>query len=528
MPRTVKVAVIGSGLAGLTAAYLLTNSKDADVEFDVHLFRKGSTSTLGMDSSSISLPIPGKEQTWRVDVPMRSFQGGYYKQVMALYKKLGAVFVERDFSYSFSLLSTSPYSRSIATEMIYNGSSGTKGVSMPSSMRDPYIYNALGLTGKAAANAWTMGVFALWTFQLLLCYLRLLCLSVPFTRPPGIESMTYATWVRDTTPTSLLSRWTGFDIAWANFTRVILIPLFSAVCTAPEKEILEHPVEEMLDYIWLTLGTHHYVVKDGVRDVVSRLLVNVKHVHLSSLISSIEADPDDVDTLSVHCSTAGGVKVHSGFHHVVFATQANRCTRSYRLTRTPFLPIRCLENFTYSSTVVINHTDETLLPDDTRDHRDLNLIYTSDTISPRKGTDSPRCLPPSYTMTTQILPPPKAFPSHLPRVFQTTNPTIEPKEERILSVASLERAVLSLSSKEALHGLYKKEKSNAWWREDKDTLGPLQGGGRLQSGGPGIWICGSYAYPGIPLLEGCAVSARLVVEQGILHSEGVAVKKAPW
>ncbi len=171
---------------------------------------------------------------------------GYYKQVMALYKKLGVVFVERDFSYSFSLLSTSPYSRSIATEMIYNGSSGLKGVSMPSNMRDPYIYNALGLTGRAVASAWTMGVFALWTLQLLLCYLRLLWLSIPFTRPPGIESMTYATWVRDTAPTDLLSRWTGFDIAWADFTRVILIPLFSAVCTAPEKEILEHPVEEML------------------------------------------------------------------------------------------------------------------------------------------------------------------------------------------------------------------------------------------------------------------------------------------
>ncbi len=40
MARTVKVAVIGSGLAGLTAAYLLTSSKDADVEFDVHLFEK--------------------------------------------------------------------------------------------------------------------------------------------------------------------------------------------------------------------------------------------------------------------------------------------------------------------------------------------------------------------------------------------------------------------------------------------------------------------------------------------------------
>ena len=43
MPRTVKVAVIGSGLAGLTAAYRLSKSSYLDnVEFEVHLFEKVS------------------------------------------------------------------------------------------------------------------------------------------------------------------------------------------------------------------------------------------------------------------------------------------------------------------------------------------------------------------------------------------------------------------------------------------------------------------------------------------------------
>lgn len=41
MPRIVKVAIIGSGLAGLTAAHLLNLPRQDDgVEFEVHIFEK--------------------------------------------------------------------------------------------------------------------------------------------------------------------------------------------------------------------------------------------------------------------------------------------------------------------------------------------------------------------------------------------------------------------------------------------------------------------------------------------------------
>ena len=43
MTRTVKLAVVGTGLAGLTAAHLLKRPLEgpsADVEFEVHVFEK--------------------------------------------------------------------------------------------------------------------------------------------------------------------------------------------------------------------------------------------------------------------------------------------------------------------------------------------------------------------------------------------------------------------------------------------------------------------------------------------------------
>lgn len=34
--------------------------------------------------------------------------------------------------------------------------------------------------------------------------------------------------------------------AWGEYAFTVLLPLFSAVCTAPEDDVLRHPVEEFL------------------------------------------------------------------------------------------------------------------------------------------------------------------------------------------------------------------------------------------------------------------------------------------
>lgn len=51
--------------------------------------------------------------------------------------------------------------------------------------------------------------------------------------------------------------------------------------------------------------------------------------------------------------------------------------------------------------------------------------------------------------------------------------------------------------------------------------------GAHRADGPGVWLCGSYAHPGIPLLEACVNSALNVVENGVFAVEGVDVK-AEW
>ncbi|KAJ6519280.1 hypothetical protein C8R45DRAFT_950840 [Mycena sanguinolenta] len=530
MTKVVKVAVVGSGLAGLTAAYLLASSHPEDVEFDVQLFEK--TSSMGMDSSSVS--IGNKDQDWRIDVPMRSFQGGYYPRLIALYTQLGVAFRQADFSYSFSLFSKTEKTQTLRTTMIYNGASGRNGAGMPSSLQDLYVHSK---ANRLLARAFALGIFVLSTVLLLICYIRLLFFAVPVVRSKLHNGLTFEEWVVETTPTHFVWRLFRLDTTWKSFTQDVLVPLFSAVCTAPKDLVNTHPVEDFLDYVWLTFGTHHYVAIKGVRDVVARLTMNVTHVHLSSPIVSVHADPNDQRTVSIECATKKGNITHHGFHHIVFATQANRVSPllSSYVASLPFdsptrhavmAQIKCLDEFHYIRTIVINHTDDssTLLPQDPRDRRDLNLITAAPSATAPSSPWSPHRVSPAYTMTTHLLDPPPALKDEIAvPVLQTTNPFVDIHEDRILSVATLERAVLTMSAKDALRGLCR-EKRRAWWQSSAEaecSLGALQGAGRRESDArPGIWLCGSYAHVGIPLLEGCVVSARNVY-LGICESEGI-------
>jgi len=134
-------------------------------------------------------------------------------------------------------------------------------------------------------------------------------------------------------------------------------------------------------------------------------------------------------------------------------------------------------------------------------------------------------LPSSYTMATHLI---ANLTSEKP-VYQTTNPIVPPSKDSLLSVSVLERAVVTTASKVALEDLSRSNDSAWGFGSSQSSLGPLQGAGRLESAKhPGIWICGSYAYKGIPLLEGCVASARDVVEQGIMRCEGVALREEPW
>lgn len=283
------------------------------------------------------------------------------------------------------------------------------------------------------------------------------------------------------------------------------------------------------------------MVHSGVREVVARLTanLNIQHIHLSSPIVAIQSDSQDPRFATIQYLYDGQMQEITGLRHIILATQAVgaiplltsylRSLPSNKLNHIIAIQdqIQCLKAFQYRPATVVNHTDNSLLPDDDRDIRDLNLI-TLNRNSNYENHPSKFSVSSAYTMTTHILPLPKGYPKDKPQVYQTTNPIIEPKKDCLLSVATLERAIVTMESKKALASLSVSE-TQKWWQcpyQATARLGAVQGARDGDS--PGIWICGSYAHSGIPLLEGCVVSARNVVEQGILKNEGVQWVHKPW
>jgi hypothetical protein len=107
----VRVAVIGSGLAGLSTAHIL--STQPSNRFSVTLYEKAAS--VGMDSGSVDLKCPcptcsgnlesehKHAPTRRIDVPMRGFYPSWYPSVVSLYDYLGVPYEAVGTGCSFSL-----------------------------------------------------------------------------------------------------------------------------------------------------------------------------------------------------------------------------------------------------------------------------------------------------------------------------------------------------------------------------------------------------------------------------------------
>lgn len=398
-----RIAVVGSGIGGLAAAWLLARAHDVTL-----LERLGRP---GMAAHGVDLGAGA-----RVDVPLRVFHPAYYPTLTALYAAVGVETEPVDYSASFSDLDGATYFR----------------------------YRNVRIAGRT--------------------------LSVPRAglRLAASAARYFAGARRDLARGRLAGRTIAEYLAERGLERFgerVLVPALCGIATCSFARARAYPAALVVDY--LTRGGLFWGARRAGRgsdDVVARLLAGGARVQVDRRVAAVE--PDDAG-VAVR-DEAGGV---DRFDHVVLATPATEARRAVAAACPAEAEV--LGRFTYVPSRVVVHRDETLLPARRRDWAPVNF-----TVSARSEA-------PMATIWLNRVQPDLAA---APPVFQTWSPLREPAPGTLLAAADLERPVVDATTASA-----------------QDALARLHA-----RPGRRVWFCGSYADPGIPLLESAAASASRV------------------
>lgn len=429
-----RVAVIGGGIAGLAAAWLLAR-QHAVTLFERHAQPGFVAHCVAVDGV-------------RVDVPLRVFYPGYYPTLMRLYRELG-----------------------VATEPV------------------SYATTFTDADGRA---------FFRWR------NLRLGGWSLPYVLPHDVAErrarriVQGALQFRRAAATALArGELTGRPLG--DFVREqrlpdeyvqgLLLPALATIATCTTRDALDYPAEVVAGYA--AAGLARQSVRravHGADDAAARLVAGIPRVVCNAGVSRI-APLAGGQGVQVHRQGGTGASDET-FDHVVLATQANQALALW--PDAPPAEAQALAGFRYRALEVLMHRDPALMPPRRADWSPVNA-RVCDTHDRPESTIWVNAVQPALR--------------HAAPLFQTVQPQRRPRDELLLASARFERPLVDVASERALQ-----------------QLRSLQQG--AAASGRRVWLCGSYAEAGVPLLES-AVRSAYAVASALEPAPGDGASAAP-
>jgi predicted NAD/FAD-binding protein len=303
-----RIAIIGSGIAGLGCAWFLNRKHDVTVfEADDHI--GGHSNTITVDEDGRDIPI---------DTGFMVYNDVTYPNLIRLFEALEVP--TKSTSMSFS---------------VHHGPSGLE-------------WNGAGLNTLFAQRK---NLFSLRHWRFLLQLNRFNKEAVSALDDPAFQNMNLAEYVE--------ARNYGQD-----FLDQYLVPMSSAVWSTPPEKMLQFPAKTLLrfwfNHGFLGMDTRHpwRTVVGGSKEYVSRLVEPFREkIHLETPVSRIQRDGEGVDVVTERFGT-------QRFDKVILATHA---PQSLKLLDDPSpLENELLSPFAYQPNAVKLHTDPQFMPESRR------------------------------------------------------------------------------------------------------------------------------------------------------------------
>jgi len=244
----------------------------------------------------------------------------------------------------------------------------------------------------------------------------------------------------------------------------LLYPLLTTICTSDEKTIDHWPANQILDLLQkIVFGARLRRLQGGTKALADKLgegLNFQKGIRVEKLVEKSSG-------IFLHSQNA----TFGPFDYVISAVQANQLN---------FLPeqysseSKLLNSFPYDSGTLWVHRDVRFMPERKQDWSPLHFQMDKDFSQ--------------FMFSVWVNPIEPTIAHHEP-VLQTWNPLFEPKSEKVIVAVPMERAVVNQGN----HNLLK----------ELDLLHKFPS--------RKVFYCGSYAAPGVPLLESAVRSAINVV-----------------
>jgi predicted NAD/FAD-binding protein len=298
-----KIAVVGSGISGLTVAWLLSRQRHAVTLFEAQDWLGGHTHTVDLELDGIVAPV---------DTGFLVFNERTYPNLIALFRQLGVDSAPSEMSFSVSLPDAGIEWAGSSLATLFAQKANLMRPRFWSMVRDILRFNreAVELLGRGVPESLSLGGF--------------------------LEQRRYSVAFRD----------------W------YLLPMAAAIWSCPTRQMMQYPCATFLRFchnhglLQLSDRPQWRTVVGGGREYVRRMAADVPDVRIGTRVEQVTRVKDGVELRS-----PDGIE---RFDQVVLACHSDQALRL--LADASADERRVLANIRYQPNRIVLHTDTSFMP----------------------------------------------------------------------------------------------------------------------------------------------------------------------